>query len=90
MGGNIVENSAVKVVSFSRRNYPSVLGNNCALFATGRADLGHSWKAKAAVDARLHDDIDRIVAWLRRNPGFEFGEKPLDSITNLLLKGMKR
>ena len=71
MGGNIVENSAVKgkVVSFSRRNYPSVLGNNCALFAAGRAELGHFWKAKAAVDARLHDDINRSVAWLRRSPG---------------------
>ena len=89
MGGNIVENSAVKVVSFSSRNCRSVLGNNCALCAAGRADLGHFWKAKAAVDARLHDDINRIVAWLRRYPGFGFGEKSLDSIANLLLKGMK-
>lgn len=89
MGGNIIENSAVKVVSSSSRNFRSVLGNNCALCAAGRADLGHFWKAKAAVDARLHDDINRIVAWLRRYLGFEFGEKSLDSIANLLLKGMK-
>ena len=90
MGGNVIENSAVKVGSFSSRNCPGVLWNNCALCVAERADLGHFWKAKAAVDARLHDDINRIVAWLRRYPGFEFGEKSLDSIANLLLKGTKR
>jgi hypothetical protein len=52
--------------------------------------LGHFWKAEATVDARLHGDINRIVAWLRRYPGFEFGEKSLDSIAKLLLKGVKR
>ena len=90
MGGNVVENSAINVVSFSSRNCWDILCNNCALCATGRAELGHFWKAEATVVARLHDDINRIVAWLWRRPGFKFGEKSLDSIPNLLLKGMKR
>lgn len=52
--------------------------------------MGHLWIAKAAVDARLHYDINRIVARLSRHPGFEYGEKSVDSIANLLLKGLKR
>ena len=90
MGRNVIENSAVKVVSFSSRNCRNVFWNNCALCAAGRADLRHSWIAKAAFDARLHGDINWIVAWLRRYPGFEFGEKSLNPIANLLLKGTKR
>jgi len=90
MGGNVIENSAVKVGSFSSRNCPSVLWNNYALCAAERADLGHFWKAKSAIGAWLHDDINRIVAWLRRCPGFEFGAQSLDSIANLLLEGTKR
>jgi len=90
VGGDVVENSAVKVVGFSGRNCWDILCINCALCAAGMADLGHFWKAEATVVARLHDDINRIVAWLGRRPGFKFGEKSLDSIPNLLLKGMKR
>ena len=90
MGRNVIENSTIRVVSFSSRNCRSVLWNNCALCAAEGADLGHFWKTKAAVGAGLHDDINRIVAWLRRYPGFEFGEKSLDSTANLLLKGTKR
>jgi hypothetical protein len=89
MGGNVIENSAVKVVSSGSRN-SRVLWDNCALIAAGRAGLGHSWKAKAAVGARLHDDVNWIVARLGRRLGFELGEKSLDSIANLLLEGMKR
>ena len=90
MSGNVIENPAIKAVSISSRECLSVLASNCALCAAGRADLGHSLKIEAALHARLHDDVNRIVALLRRCPRFEFVEKTLDAITNILLNATKR
>jgi hypothetical protein len=92
MGGDVIEYSAVELVGFSVRRRRSVLCNNNALCAAGRADWSHFWKVESAVHARLHDDVDRIVAWLRRCwrcLGFEFGEKSMDTIANPPLKGLE-